>query len=212
MAIVLPPLDPKGKNAIAIAAVLLMGAGAYWYYMYAPDSAAITKIAAHADTLETQNTKVKKEVSLGLEGKLRADAQRFTTELSGLRRLVPTENEVPALLESISTDARQVGLEVSEFRPDGVLIGNDFDMAKYSFAVTGPFHKIAEFLTTVASSPRIITPVNVAITPSSGTGERRPRANEAFVSVRFGVITYVAKTKPNVPPAPAPAPAKPGGK
>jgi type IV pilus assembly protein PilO len=212
MAMELPPLDPKGKNAIAIAMVLLMGAGAYWYYMYSPDSAAIAKTAAHADTLEASNAKVKKEVAQGMEGKLRADAVLFSTELSGLRRLVPTENEVPALLESISTDARQVGLEVSEFRPDGVLVGNDFDMAKYSFAVIGPYHRIAEFLTTVASSPRIITPINVAITPSAGTGERRPKADEVFVSVRFGVVTYVAKTKPTPPPAPPAAAAKPGAK
>jgi type IV pilus assembly protein PilO len=213
MAIVLPPLDQKGKNAIAIAAVLLMGAGAYWWYMYSPDAAAVSKIAAHADTLEVQNAKVQKEVALGMEGKLRADADRYTTELAGLRRLVPTENEVPALLESVSNDARLVGLEVSEFKPDGLLTGNDFDMAKYAFSVIGPYHKVAEFLTTVASSPRIITPVNVAIAASSGTGERKPRPDEAFVQVRFGVITYVAKTKPLVAPAaPAPAPAKPGAK
>jgi type IV pilus assembly protein PilO len=212
MAIVFPPLDPKGKNAIAIAAVLLMGAGAYWYYMYAPDSTAIAVIAAHADSLEAHNAKVKKEVALGLEGRLRADAQRFTSELSGLRRLVPTENEVPALLESISNDARQVGLEVSEFRPDGILTGNDFDMAKYAFAVVGPYHKIAQFLTTVASAPRIVTPVNVAIVPSGGTGERRPKPDETFVAVRFGVITYVAKTSLNTAPAPVAAPPKPGAK
>jgi type IV pilus assembly protein PilO len=156
---------------------------------------------------------VQKEVALGMEGKLRADADRYTTELAGLRRLVPTENEVPALLESVSNDARLVGLEVSEFKPDGLLTGNDFDMAKYAFSVIGPYHKVAEFLTTVASSPRIITPVNVAIAASSGTGERKPRPDEAFVQVRFGVITYVAKTKPLVAPAaPAPAPAKPGAK
>src|SRR3954463_15335010 len=104
MAIALPPLDPKGKNAIALAAVLLMGAGAYWYYMYAPDAEAISKIAVHADTLEAQNAKIKREVEQGMEGKLRADAARYTDELSGLRRLVPTENEVPALLESVSND------------------------------------------------------------------------------------------------------------
>jgi type IV pilus assembly protein PilO len=213
MAIVLPPLDQKGKNAIAIAVVLLMGAGAYWYYMYAPDAAAISKTAMHADTLEVQNAKVQKEVALGMEGRLRADAERYTTELAGLRRLVPTENEVPALLESVSNDARLVGLEVSEFKPDGVLTGNEFDMAKYAFSVIGPYHKVAEFLTTVASSPRIITPVNVAIAASAGTGERKPRPDESFVQVRFGVITYVAKTKPIVAPAAAlPAPAKPGAK
>jgi type IV pilus assembly protein PilO len=202
----LPPIDAKGKNFVAIGVLLLAAAGAYWYYLYAPDQAEIGKMAAHADTLETANTKIKREVASGMEGKLRADAERFTNELSGLRRLVPTENEVPALLDQISASARQVGLEVSQFAPDGILPGDDFDMYKYTFGVIGPYHKVAEFLTTVASSPRIITPINVVITGTARPIERKPKADETFVDVKFGVITYVAKTKA----APVAAPAKPG--
>ena len=206
-------MDPKGKNALILAVLLLAGAVTYWYMLYAPDETGIHVIAAHADTLETANAKVMLEVANGTEAKLRADADRFANELSGLRRLVPTENEVPALLESISNDARQVGLDVSEFAPDGVLPGDDFDMAKYRFAVIGPYHKIAEFLTTIASSSRIISPINVVMTTASRTIERRPHANETFVEVKFGVITYVAKTRPTVRAAPAAAtPAKAGVK
>jgi Tfp pilus assembly protein PilO len=197
----MPPMDEKGKNAIAVAVVLLIGAVGYWKYMYAPDETGplpttISSINGHADSLEATNAKMKREVAAGAEAKIRADAERYTTELAGLRRLVPTAHEVPALLDQVSNDARQVGLDISQFIPDGVLNGDDFDMARYSFTVIGPYHKIAEFLTTVASSPRIITPVNVVIAPSGGTETRKPRSNETFVSVKFGLITYVAKTKP----------------
>jgi type IV pilus assembly protein PilO len=204
----MPPLDKKGKNAIAIVVMLLIGAVAYWNYLWSPAQVIITGVAAHADTLDTLNANVKREVAKGNQAKLRADAIRYTNELVGLRRLVPTENEVPAMLESISNAARQVGLEVSEFSPDGTLPGDDFDMVKYRFGVIGPYHKVAEFLTSIASSPRIISPINVQVNAGAATESRRPRPGETFVNVKFGVITYVAKTKAT----PAPAPAKPGAK
>lgn len=207
----MPPLDPKGKNAIAVTVVLIIGAIAYWHYPWTSRQTTIDAVSAHADTLDKLNNQVKLEIVGGMEAKLRADANKYTDELVGLRRLVPTESEVAAMVDAISTEARQVGLEVSEFSPDGTLPGEDFDMMKYRFAVTGPYHKVAQLLTSVASSPRIISPINVTITAGSATESRRPKANETFVTMRFGVITYVAKTKPNPPAAPA-AVAKPGPK
>lgn len=206
----MPPLDQKGKNAIAIAVVVLGAAGAYWHYMWAPAQVTITRIAAHADTLDAYNLKAKQDIARTSEAKLRADAARYNDELIGLRRLVPTVNEVFALLEGVSNAARQVGLEVSEFAPDGILPGDDFDMVKFRFSVTGSYHKVAEFLTSVASSPRIISPINAVVTAGGATESRRPRIDETFVNVKFGVITYVAKTKAT--PAPAPAAAKPAAK
>jgi type IV pilus assembly protein PilO len=216
MAYEFPPIDQKGKIALAIAVAILAGAGAYWYYLWSPDQVGIVQAAAHADTLETANSEIKKAIADGLESKLKADAIKFTNELSGLRRLVPTENEVPALVDNVSMAARAAGMEISEFSPLGTLSGQDFDMVKYHFAVTGPFHKVVEFLTAIASSPRILTPINVNVSTSARVMERKPGKGETFVDVKFDVMTYVAKTKP-LGPTPAPAkptapPAKPGTK
>jgi type IV pilus assembly protein PilO len=212
MAIQLPPVDAKGKNALAVLAVVLIGAGAFWYYLWNPEQQKISVVAAHADTLETSNKRVELLVNQGLEAKIRADADRYTAQLAGLRQLVPTENEVPALLDAVSSFARQSGLEVSQFVPDGGQTGDDFDMAKYKFAVTGPYHRVAEFLTAVASSQRILAPINLNLAPGVA-GERRPKADEQFISANFGIMTYVAKTKVAPPPArPAAGPAKPGAK
>jgi type IV pilus assembly protein PilO len=207
----LPPLDKKGQNALAIFGLIVVLAGLYWYLVWSDAQVKVNQVAVHADSLEATNARIKKEIAGGMEAKLRADADRYTNELAGLRRLVPTSNEVPAMVDAISTAARQVGLDVSEFAPDGVLPGEDFDMVKYRFGVTGPYHKVAELLTSIASSPRIISPINVQMSPGVATESRRPRANETFVKVNFGVITYMAKTKPLPAPTPAAA-AKPGTK
>ena len=84
---------------------------------------------------------------------MKAEGDAYARELLVLRRLVPTSNEVPPLLESISNAARRAGLDISELSPDGVLTGDQFDTYKYRLGVTGPYHQIAEFLSNVASLP-----------------------------------------------------------
>ena len=50
---------------------------------------------------------------------MKVEAEAFGRELSVLRRLVPTENEVPALLESISSAARRAGLDETKWSLHG---------------------------------------------------------------------------------------------
>ncbi len=128
---------------------------------------------------------------------MKQEADEFARELDVLRRLVPTENEVPALLESISTAARRAGLELSDVQPDGVVNGDQFDTYRYKLGVTGPYHQVAEFLANIGSLSRIVAPINVDLTPSNrASPDRRPKKNEQFLDVHFGIQTYVAHAEP----------------
>lgn len=197
------PTDSRSRGLLAGALFVVAAVGAYWYLMWSPDQKEIVATAAHASTLDSLNTKIKIEAENGTEAKLRADADRYNSELIVLRRLVPTVNEVPALINAISTAARQSGVDVFELAPDGQLAGDQFDAVKYKLGVTGPYHKVAEFFASVGSLPRIVTPINAQLSNSSRAIERKPGKNEVFIEARFGVLTYVAKT--------VVAPAKPGG-
>jgi type IV pilus assembly protein PilO len=198
------PTDPRSQRLIAAAAVMLVAVGAYWYVLWKPDRVEVLAIAAHADTLETANAKIKKDVESGAEKRIKAESEKYTAELAVLRRLVPTENEVPALINAISTAARRTGMEISEYAPDGEMPGDYFNAMKFRFSVTGPYHRIAEFFTAIGSLDRIVTPINVNMFPSARVMERKPGKDEVFIEAQFGVLTYVAKTS-----APLPAPARP---
>ena len=52
-------------------------------------------------------------------------------------------------------------------QPDGVVNGDQFDTYRYKLAVTGPYHQVAEFLANIGSLPRIVAPINVALSPST---------------------------------------------
>ena len=195
------PDDPKVKRMLLIAVALVLGVGAYWYFLWKPDHAEVVIIAAHADTLERDNALIKAAVESGEEKRIAEATRRYNAELAVLRRLVPTYSEVPALIDGISTAARQNDMELSNYTPAGELPGDYFNSQRYSFSLTGPYHKVAEFFTAVASFDRILVPVNVAILPSGRRTERRPGRDEVFVDVNFDILTYVSKPLPPAAPA-----------
>ena len=62
--------------------------------------------------------------------------------------------------------------------------------------MTGPYHRVAEFLTAIGSLDQIIVPMNVQMTPSNRRIERRPQKDETFVDVKFDIMVYISKTLP----------------
>ena len=190
------PDDPKVKRMLALAAVAVLGVGAYWYVLWKPDHVEVLAIAAHADTLEKDNDLIKAAVKSGEEQRIKEASARYSRELAVLRRLVPTSTQVNALIDGVSTAARQNGMDISEYTPMGEMPGDYFNARKYAFAVTGPYHRVAEFLTAIGSLDQIIVPMNVQLTPSNRRIDRRPAKDETFVDVRFEVMVYVSKTLP----------------
>ena len=181
---------------LLLAVIAVLGVGAYWYFLWKPDHDEVVIIAAHADTLERDNALIKAAVENGEERRIAEATKRYNAELAILRRLVPTYSEVPALIDGVSTAARQNGMELANYTPAGELPGDYFNSQRYSFSVTGPYHRVAEFFTAIASFDRILVPVNVSILPSGRKMERRPARDEVFVDVNFDVLTYVSKQLP----------------
>ena len=77
---------------------------------------------------------------------LKAQAAENRATLTVMRRLVPTDNEVPALLEEVSTAARRAGLDVGGVVPDAVIPGDQFDTYRYKVTMIGGYHQFGEFL------------------------------------------------------------------
>ncbi|HEY9227859.1 MAG TPA: type 4a pilus biogenesis protein PilO [Gemmatimonadaceae bacterium] len=199
------PTNARDRNLLLLG-ILAVGLAAVYQQMYwSPKNEELNAIAVRLDTLDSLNHIAQVEVAKGSATKMKAEADAFQRELSVLRRLVPTENEVPALLESISTAARRAGLELSDIQPDGIVNGDQFDTYKYKLGVVGPYHQVAQFMTNIGSLSRIVSPINVTMSPTLRTGELRQKKDEQFLDARFGVQTYVAHTAPKAPSA-----AKPG--
>lgn len=186
---------------IGVAAVLLLGA--YWYFLYRPKSAEMAVTQAHVDSLDKKNQQAKADIAQGSLQKLKAQTAEYDQSLKVMRQLVPRSNEVPALLEDISTAARRVGLDLATVEPMPVLPGEQFDTYRYKLAVIGGYHPVGQFLSNVGSLNRIIAPVTMSIKlhPIADKTKVKPKKGESLVDTEFQVQTYVARSTPYAPPS-----------
>jgi type IV pilus assembly protein PilO len=195
------PANPRDRNLVLVGLLSVALAVVYQQLHWAPENERLNTVQARIDILDSLNSIARLEYTRGSATKMQQEGDVYARELSALRRLVPTGNEVPALLASISMAARRAGLELVDVQPDGITNGNAFDTYKYKLGVTGSYHRIAAFLTNIGSLPRIVSPINVNLAPTTRTGELQPKPGEQFLDARFGVQTYVA----HIAPKPAPA-------
>ena len=189
------PKTQSGQMKVASGVIALLGTFAYYMYVYEPASVALEEKRTRVEQLDDANDKAKRELARGSTKELREQAQRYAANLEVMRLLVPTGNEVPALLEQVSTAARRAGLDLSTVEPQPVVVGDQFDTYRYKLSVFGNYHQVAEFLTNVGSLTRIVAPINMnlAVTLDPAANKSRKRADTSVLDTDFEIQTYVAK-------------------
>lgn len=197
------PQHKRDQAKLGISVIAVMLAVAYYVYPYTQGAAKLVASTARLDSLVAANTKAQHETKVGNLEQLKVQAAENRATLTVMRRLVPTDNEVPALLEEVSTAARRAGLDVGGVVPDAVIPGDQFDTYRYKVTMIGGYHQFGEFLANVGSLARIVAPVNFELAAASVPGMRgslRPTARainrEGMTSV-ITLQTYVERTKPS---------------
>lgn len=194
------PTNQRDQIKLLIGFVAIALAVLYWVYPYASKNEQLALEEARIAELENANQMAAREFATGNIETLRAQAAENRSALAVMRRLVPTGNEVPALLEEVSTAARRAGLDVGGVVPEPVIPGDRFDTYRYTITIIGGYHQFGEFLANVGSLPRIVAPVNFSINGSGQPAQVRTSERDALAAT-MTLQTYVEKT---VPAGPAP--------
>ena len=193
------PTDSKSQGKVGVGIVAILLAVVFYMYVHSPTAEELAATTDHVEKLERANDRAKREYARGNVAELRAQAQRYAQNLELMRQLVPTGNEVPALLEQVSTAARRAGLDLSTVEPQPVVQGETFDTYRYKLSVYGNYHQVAEFLTNVGSLTRIVAPVNVTLMPTQdpaaatfmfASSSESTCASAAAIASACGVATY----------------------
>ncbi len=183
----IPQERPK-QIALLVVIAALAGLYAFHQYWYTPRVQEVESLRSRLTQLEDRNRQAQVAAATGgadLEERLAV----YERHLTRLEELIPLYEEVPALLNSIVLEARRVGVEMALLNPGPTIQGDFYNQQSYEMAVVGGFHPVGQFLTAIASLPRIITPVDLDVEPFTGTP---PRADmEAPVTARFRIQTYV---------------------
>jgi type IV pilus assembly protein PilO len=187
-------LTKRDQMLISVMVVVVMIAGLYGYFLYMPKREQLAAIEQHVDALDKKNQQAKADLANGSVAKLKQQAAEYATSLKSLQQLVPTANEVPALLENVSTAARRVGLDLASVEPMPVLMGEEFDTYRYKVSVKGGYHALAGFLTNVGSLNRIVAPVALDMKEQSPQDKKkaRPKDGESSLDTDFQIQTYIA--------------------
>ncbi|MBI1808775.1 MAG: type 4a pilus biogenesis protein PilO [Gemmatimonadetes bacterium] len=199
------PQNQRDQLMVAIAVLAIAGAGAYWYFVYDPKTADVAKVAMHVDSLDIANQKAKAQMAKGTITTIKAEADAYRQNLDVMRTLVPAQNEVPSLLEQVSTATRRVKLDIGSVEPEPLIEGEMFDTYRYKLKVTGTFDQIGNVLTNIASLNRVVAPINLQLDLPTAAVKAAPGTQP--LAATFEIQTYVVRT---APPAKKKAPA--GGK
>lgn len=187
-------LTKRDQMLISVMVMAVALAGAYGYFLYMPKRVQLASIQAHVEALDKKNEQAKADLANGSVAKLKIQAAEYEASLKVLQQLVPTTNEVPALLENVSTAARRVGLDIASVEPMPVIVGEQFDTYRYKVSVKGGYHSLAGFLTNVGSLNRIVAPVALDVKQMTPADKKkaRPKEGEATLDTDFQIQTYIA--------------------
>lgn len=191
----------KGTPLLALALALILGYIAYTGAVINMVgvkglAAGRERIVAMRDTIakfEAATDSAKKELARGTVADVRKRLENYRASLVLLRRLVPERNEVPNLLDDISTRSKIRGVTLSQVVPQPVQPGPaPFDTYKYNMSVIGRYDQIGQFLADVASLQRIIVPYDVTVTAANSSAAKvLGDSTEALLEARFQIRTYV---------------------
>ncbi len=196
------PQSKRDQATFAIGVAALALAAAYYMYPYATRQDQIMADTSRLAALEGANQRAAHEFASGSIETLRTQAAENRSALVVMRRLVPTGQEVPALLEEVSTAARRAGLDVGSVTPEAVIPGDRFDTYRYTITIIGGYHQFGAFLANVGSLARIVAPVNFSIIAGSARSAM-PTAvktsDKASLASTITLQTYVERTTPVKP-------------
>jgi type IV pilus assembly protein PilO len=197
------------QKATPVLVMLLAGLTGYVAYTGTLiDSAGMTGLAAREERvvamrdtiaqLQASTDSAKRELARGTVEDLRKRLDTYRGSLALLRRLVPERNEVPNLLDDISSRGRIRGVMLSQVVPMPVQSGPvPFDTYKYNMSVIGRYDQIGQFLADVASLQRIIVPYDLTLDQANTAAAKAlGDTTGALLEAKFQVRTFVKSSTP----------------
>lgn len=198
------PTDQRGQIMALLILVALAGGYFFWTKVHNPQSAQIAASNHEADSLQAIVEAAKRDLASGSIEDLRRRVEEYRGSLELMRRLVPERNEVPTLIDDISTKAKVRGVTLGKIQPLSPEPGQPFDTYRYRLEVYGHYDQIGEYLADIASLPRIVVPQDVQLAIAA------PQAQKllgdtlgALLLAEFTIRTFVKSSLP--PPAGQPA-------
>ena len=196
------PTDQRGQIMALLVLVAAAGGYFFWTQIHQPTIQKIGAARTEADSLEKIVEAAKRDLASGSIEDLRRRVEEYQGSLELMRRLVPDQNEVPNLIDDISTKAKIRGVTLGRISPLAPEPGNPFDTYRYRLEVYGHYDQIGEYLADIASLPRIVVPQEVELSPATPAAQKLLADTAgALLLAEFSIRTFVKSAAPTTPAA-----------
>lgn len=156
----------------AIVALIIFGlivGGGYWFFI--KDQYAQLERVENTEQ-ELRKTYEDKAYQVANLEVFKAQMEEMEETFGALVRQLPSETEVPGLLEDITNTALGSGLDLQEVKLQGEQQRDFYAELPINIRVTGTYHELATYVSSIASLPRIVTLHDLTIEPIGGNGEQ----------------------------------------
>jgi type IV pilus assembly protein PilO len=191
------PQDQRGQIMMLLVLVAAAGGYFFWTKVQSPLNERVGVARTEADSLEAIVEAAKRDLASGSIEDLRRRVEEHRGSLELMRRLVPERNEVPTLIDDISTKAKVRGITLDKIDPLAPEPGAPFDTYRYRLGVFGHYDQIGEYLADIASLPRIIVPQELVLSPATPVAQRiLGDTAGALLMAEFSIRTFVKSGPP----------------
>jgi type IV pilus assembly protein PilO len=156
--------------------IALIVAGGWHFYITDKQSGLKREIAKEANLKNVFKEKAFQVASLPA---LRQQMKDVETKFAELKKQLPTEKEVPGLLDDITNLGSDSGLDIGSIKLASELQKDFYIELPININVAGSYHQLGQFVSGVAGLSRIVTLHDYSIQPGAGG-----------VSMRISAKTY----------------------
>jgi type IV pilus assembly protein PilO len=177
----------RKKMLIACGAVACAALAAYFTLLLRPQAASLFTTMAKVGRMKADLKKAESDVA-GID-KLKASIQSYSEKMESYGALLPTEGQMPALLESLSEMARGSGMKISGLapvqEPAAAPGSRTYRPIPITINARAGFHELGKFLASVESSGRFMKISDISIR----TNRASPRKHDVDLVVTAYVLT-----------------------
>ncbi len=157
------------KGIVILLVIGLILGGGYWFFIKDQYSRLEKVERTERELKQTYEQKAYQVANLEV---FKAQMAEMKETFGALVRQLPSETEVPGLLEDITNTALGSGLSLKEVTLQPEQQRDFYSELPIDIRVSGSYHELASFVSSVASLPRIVTLHDLTIKPTGEDGEQ----------------------------------------
>lgn len=183
---------PAYQRVLLVLVILLVIVGAATWFVYLPQQEELSSLRDENQRLQLK-LQQDQRIANNLP-KFKAEYQKMKLRLEEALTELPDKQEIPSLLTSIASVAKDSGLEVVRFKPEPEVKKGFYAEVPVSLNLVGSYHQVATFSYAVSLLPRIVNLDNMQLNVGN-TKNGRARLKISCKARTFRFVDKPAKKR-----------------